>query len=279
MIKRFIITVASIALISGPALAQTESVPSERPLTESTATENLANPVVEEKCFPIKSINKLIRKTQTIKASKQDTLELIMQAQFTGKTDAGVFPKFYSKSGPNPDTVIKPFRISPDGKVLNFHNHLMTLNENAELCGEVTTPQGEKPRVGFNLGSDIIFKNRTGPYTLAELQDGVADGKSWYKRMFPGPLSVMVPKMTHLMVQYGAPNMTAEGISFSKSGVSIEPPVIESFGGTFVIALDAIEALGADSMSVEGGAFILSPVPSVEKMKSLGFDSDSDSDF
>ena len=39
------------------------------------------------------------------------------------------------------------------------------------------------------------------------------------------------------------------------------------------------EEMGAESLIVKGGAFELSPVPSVEKMKSLGFglgDSDAD---
>lgn len=226
-----------------------------------------AETTLEEVCIPIEKLLKIQRKSEKIKASKRDTLELETSAQFQKRDDKGPFPKLYSKA----DGIIAPFTVLPNGEVVDFNNRLNALSKDGTVCAEVAVIDGKKSKIGFNIGADIQFKNQTGPYTLADLQDGVADGKTWYKVMFPGPLSVMVPKMTHLMVDYDGAVLSADGIQFSKSGTAIPNPLIEEFGGTYVIALKAIEASGADLMTVSGGPFTLTPVPSIEKMKSLGF--------
>ena len=266
--KRSLLYITSVLVLSMPALAQNTT---QVPPTDVTAE----NTPAKTKCFPVKSVTKLLKKTQKIKASKQDTLGLMMLAKFQGANELATAPRFYSKS----DDQIHDFTILPDGAVEGFHEHLITLDENSELCGEVMTPGGETPKIGLSMGSEILFKNRTGPYTLAELQDGVADGKSWYKRMFPGPLAIMVPKMSHIMIDYEDKSLGTNGIIFTKSGVVVATPKVETFGNTYVISLGDIEASGADQLSIQGGAFLLSPVPSVEKMKSLGLSTgDEDAD-
>lgn len=236
------------------------------PMTAFASSEE----TLKEVCIPIEKLLKIQRKSEKIKASKRDTLELETSAQFQKRDDNRPFPKFYSKEG----GVVQPFTVLPSGEVVDFNNRLNALSKDGAVCAEVPVIDGKKSKIGFNIGADIRFKNQTGPYTLAELQDGVADGKTWYKVMFPGPLSIMVPKMTHLMVEYDGTVLSADGIQFSKLGAALPNPLIEEFGGTYVIALKAIEASGADLMSVSGGPFTLSPVPSIEKMKSLGFGTD-----
>ena len=241
----------------------------------------LATPLVasaedslQEVCIPMEKLLKVQRKSEKIKASKRDTLELETSAQFQPREDNAPFPAFYSKEG----DVTELFTVLASGEVVDFNDRLNALSKDGTVCAEVPVIDGEKSKIGFNIGADIRFKNQTGPYTIAELQDGVSDGKTWYKLLFPGPLSVMVPKMTHVMVEYHDEVSSGEGIQFSTQGAAIANPLIEEFGGTYVIALDAIEASGADLMTVSGGPFTLTPVPSIKKMKSLGFGSGGDDD-
>lgn len=229
---------------------------------------------METVCIPIEKLLQFQKKSEKIKASKRDTLELETTAQFAPREDNTPFPVLYSKDG----KVTEVFKVLSNGEILEFNNRLNALSEDGTVCAEVPVIEGKKSKIGFIIDADIRFKNQIGPYALAELQDGVADGKTWYKLMFPGPLSMMVPKMTHLMVEYDDDVTSANGIQFSKAGTVIPSPMIEEFVGSYVIALKDIEASGADFMSVSGGRFTLSPTPSIKKMKSLGFGADENSD-
>lgn len=233
----------------------------------NAAAEDIAAiPDAKEKCFPADGLVKFYSKMNSLKPARMDTLEVAMTAQFIRDDAAQVLPKFWSRSG-GVDTV---FTVAADGRVTDFHEKLQTLPQTVELCGQVITQEGEEPRLGISIDNDVLFKDRTGPYSLAALQDGVADGKSFYKKMFGGPMALLVPKMTHLSLEY-LDKSTPLTVSFTQAGQVIDSPPVEQFGKTFVIALKDIDASGADTMSVSGGPFKLMPSPSVKKMKSLGF--------
>ena len=237
----------------------------------AAAAEDIAAPTIAEKCFPAEGLVKFYEKMGSLKPARTDTLEAVMNAQFSRDDTAVSFPKFWSRSE-GADTV---FEVSAKGQVIDFHTRLKTLPKTADLCGEALSQDGKEPKIGLSIDNDVLFKNRTGPYSLAELQDGVADGKSFYKKMFGGPMALLVPKMTHLSLEY-LDKSAPLNVSFSAAGQAVDTPPVEEFGKTFVIALKDIEASGADIMNVNGGAFKLMPSPSVKKMKSLGFTAEED---
>lgn len=242
-------------------------------LSVSAAAEDIAAPKLAEKCFPAEGLVQFYAKMTELKPARVDTLEAVMNAKFHREDDAMVLPKFWSRSG-GQDV---PFTVKEDGQVPDFHERIQKLPETAELCGQLMTPKGEEPKVGINIDNDILFKNRTGPYSLAELQDGVADGKSFYKKMLGGPMSLLVPSMTHISLQYSDKTAPLK-VRFTQAGQAVSRPPIETFGRTFVIALEDIEASGADTFHVDGGPFKLMPTPSVKKMKSLGFRAEGEED-
>lgn len=239
-------------------------------LNASALAEDISSQV-EEKCMPAKAMVKFYEKMTTLKPARLDTLEAVMEAKLTREDETVPFNRLWTRTG-GKDIA---FSVDADGKVTDFHSKVSTLPREAELCGEIITPEGEKPKVGLSMSSDVLFKNRTGPYSLAELQDGVGDGKSFYKKMFGGPMALLVPKMTHVSLS-DLNKPTPLQINFTQAGQSIASPPVEMFGDTFVIALEDIEASGADTMTVSGGPFKLMPTPSVKKMKSLGFTADGE---
>ena len=227
--------------------------------------EDIPTPAAE-KCFPAEGIVKYYKKMSSLKPARLDTLEAMMSAKFVREDDTIPLPKFWARS----DGADTQFNVADDGIVTDFHVKASALPETAQLCGETRTPDGAEPKIGLSMDSDVLFKNRTGPYSLAELQDGVADGKSFYKKMFGGPMALLVPKMTHLSLEYLDKDAPLQ-LSFTQAGQAVDTPPVDTFGKTFVIALKDIENSGADTMTVGGGAFKLMPSPSVKKMKSLGF--------
>ncbi len=260
MINKFIVMALIISTGALSSVAHAQETSAVKP-----------DPQDNEKCFPFKGIGKYYKKMTSLKPARMNTLEAVMSAKFIRADETAPLPEFWARV----DGSDTPFKISADGTVTDFHSVAGSLPKAAELCGKVITPAGEKPKVGLEMDSDIRFKNLTGPYSLGELQDGVADGKSFYKKMMPAPMALLVPKMTHVMVIYDDENTVAD-LRFTQAGVAVSSPPIEKFSKAYVINLEDIEASGADTMVVGGGPFMLSPVPSVKKMKSLGFGDDED---
>ncbi len=150
--------------------------------------------------------------------------------------------------------------------------------KDGELCAEDQARAGQvrtENAVEFDVDLDIKFKNASGLHSLFELEDGAKDGKSFYKKMMPGPMKLLVPKMTHVSVSYKDEDVPAI-IRAMKDGAVIDGLIAEPFGATYVISLEQLEDLGADALSIEGGAYILETSPSIKKMKSLGFSESED---
>lgn len=221
-------------------------------------------------CFPAKNIIKFFSKFDDLKPEKRDTVDAVMAARFD-VNDGGALPDRVFFRHDEKDT---PFTVMPDGAVPDFAS-ITSMHKDGELCAEDNARAGKArvdDAVEFDVDLDIKFKTANGVHTLAELEDGAKDGKSFYKKMVPGPMKLLVPKMTHVSVTYNDDDDDAiANIRAMKDGVAFDGLTVEPFGDTYVISLDALEDLGADSLSIEGGAYILEPAPSIEKMKSLGF--------
>lgn len=224
---------------------------------------------ISEKCFPIERAQSVTHKFAKMKDSRRDTVDTKLTAYFVNMEARTTPPTLYLKDG---DTR-QDFTITADGEVTGFAAAVNTARSSAQVCGNAQ----EDGKLGMGMGTDVSFIDRTGPFTLDVLRDGLDDGKSHYKKSVPGPLAMFVPQMTHVMVTYDPLDTPADIVAVVK-GEAVSDVQIEPFGKAYVIALNTLENMGAEALSVRGGTFTLSPVPSIKAMKSLGFGPDEGGD-
>ncbi|WP_371396051.1 hypothetical protein [Fretibacter rubidus] len=219
-----------------------------------------------EKCFSVDSVSKMYKKIDKLKDSRRDSVDTVVKAYFADAQTRAVPMSLYIKNGDTRDM----FEVSEDGEIKEFHSKTKMLPDTAELCG-ATRADG---KIGMGMGMDVQFKSASGTHSMAEVMDGLKDGKSHYKATLPGPMAMFVPKMTHAMVTYEDLD-TPPDIKASVNGAVINAPVA-LFGKAHVVDVDALEEMGAESLIINGGPYTLAPVPSIKKMKSLGFGPDQD---
>ncbi len=222
------------------------------------------------KCFPAKKIVKMVRKFDGMKPEKKDTVGVIPEMQLTASEGESLPERVYFREGSTEEAFI----LGADGWVTDF-NRIGSMSKGGELCMQGKQFAGKKDEeLGINLSMDfdILFKNTSGRHTIAELLDGAKDGKSHYKKMLPGVMALMVPKMTHVGVTYLSPaDSTQPRIYAVKSGDEIGGLFVEKFHEMYVVGLEDLQALSAENLNIEGGEYHLTPIPSIKKMKKLGF--------
>jgi len=248
--------VGVMALLSGSALA--------------SETEDKAAGI---KCFPAKGLVKMVRKFKGLKPDRIDTVNTV-PTMIIKTTDGGAMPErvFFRNGGEETG-----FNFDESGNVTDFKK-IGDLSKKGELCMQdkirAAKPDGESG-IEMDIDFDVLFRNKSGTHTMAELLDGTKDGKSHYKKMFPGPMSIFVPKMTHVGIEYQGDDIPPQ-ISAMKAGQKLDGLTSELFGGVYVVGIEQLQGLGADSLGVAGGAYTLTPMPSVKKMKALGFSEEDD---
>lgn len=223
----------------------------------------------ETRCFPAKGIREFMGRFDDIEPSKRDNVDAFFRANFTIEDGGGYPDRFYIKQ----DAGEVDIAIDEEGLVPDFRETVKASSEGAELCVQ------DKARAGtpvdqdggqFSLPLSVRFINTSGTYDLDELKDGLKDGKSFYKKMVGGPMAILVPKMTHMVVSYDD-ETTAPQISAFKDDVPIEGLESELFNGSHVVRFKDLTAMGATHLKVTGGEHTLSPVPSIKTMKKFGF--------
>ena len=213
-------------------------------------------------CFPAKGITKMVQKFRKLDADKRDTVDMIFAAKFTAK-DGGVLPEriFVRDAG-----MEQNFTLDADGSVPDFAK-IGDASETAELCSEDPsregTPRGEG--LNFNVSSDVHFLESTGYHDVASIKDGLKDGKSHYKKMVPGPMRMLVPKLSYVMIEYEAEKTTPR-FTAMKGQTPVAGLEHVTFCENAMVNIKDLEALGADGLKVMGGAYNLTPVPGVKAL-------------
>ena len=208
-------------------------------------------------CFPAKDIAKFVSKFQGLSAEKRDTVDMIFAASFK-VTDGGPLPEriFIRDNG-----VENNLTLTLDGNVPDF-DKVGSVSKKAELCSEdssrIGTPRSEG--INFSIMSDVHFLDNTGYHDIASLEEGLKDGKSHYKKMLPGPMSILVPRLTYVMIEYDAEKTPPQYRAVKGKDV-VEGLTHIMFCETAMIKVEDIEALGADGLKVMGGPYNLTPVP------------------
>ena len=224
-------------------------------------------------CFPAKSIAKFVSKFQGLDVDKRDTVDMMFAAKFEVK-DGGALPDriFMRNNG-----VEDNFTLEPDGNVPDFIK-IGSASEEVELCSDdpsrAGTPRGEG--INFSINNDVHFLENTGYHDMASLKEGLKDGKSHYKKMVPGPMRMMVPKLTYVMIEYDAEDRVPQ-YSAMKGQEVVAGLTHETFCKTAMIKVEDIEDLGGDGLKVMGGSYNLTPVPKPKTLaKFVGCSEDED---
>lgn len=225
-------------------------------------------------CFPAKNITKFVSKFQSLDADKRDTVDMQFSAKFKAKDGGGLPERIFTRD----NGVEKNFTLEADGSVPDFIN-IGTVSESAELCSEDPsregTPHGEG--LNFSITNDVHFLENSGFHDMASLTEGLKDGKSHYKKMVPGPMRMLVPKLKYVMIEYDADDVTPQYAAM-KDGAPLKGLEHVMFCETAMIKLDDLEDLGADGLKVMGGAYNLTPVPGPKTLAKFAGCSDDEAE-
>lgn len=218
-------------------------------------------------CFPAKFVVKTIEELAELEDDKKDIVDINMDPQFL-IYDEGALPDRYFLRSATGET---DFTISPDGRVPDFLSKSIKADKDDDVC--ITDParaglDADDESLYFEMGLTPYFKNRSGVHPLEELKEGAKDGKSQYKKMIPSVARLFMPDTDHLHVKFDDKNAQAQ--IFAKVGDKSIPLQSEAYNEGFVFDYDDLEDMGAEALIIKGGAYKLSPVPSVKTMKKFG---------
>jgi len=217
-----------------------------------------------ENCFKAGWISKKLRKLAKLKADKTDTVGVAPTAQLILEDKSQHFAdRFFIKEHGEETNLI----IASDGQLLGFET-LQDYSDDVELCHVDLRRAGlpfDADGISLDVNTDIQFHNQSGLHSLDEINDGLKDGKSHYKKMV-GAMSVFVPNMSHVMVKY---DDAAQPLAFTamKGDVALDEPIEIVYCDLPMIKVKDLEAIGADSLRILGGPYRLLPVPSLAAMK------------
>ena len=215
--------------------------------------------LLADACFPVENATNLLKVTN-LKSDQRDTVDSFLEAYFVDVEMRSLPMKLYLKYDGSRDE----FFVNEKGQVLDFHAKVLDAPKYANICG-LTQTSG---KIGVAMSTSVHFKNRTGMYTFAEIFDGLKDGKSHHKNNLGGIKAMFVPRMTHVAIIYDNREISSN-VSVSVNGSNIDVETT-SYGEMHVIEAERLKELKPDFLIIRGGPYNLFPVPSIQKMKSLG---------
>jgi len=233
-------------------------------LSMVTGSAFAGDPELREKieCAPGKDFAKMAKAISELKAEQIDTINT--NPSFTLKpNDNGPMPtRVFRRSKDGSESEMK---FSEDGSVSDFLK-LFEGDKKAEFCVEDAARAGQpnnKDAYAFNMRFNMNFLNNSGTYPMAELEDGLKDGKTALKKIIGTPGALFVPSLSHIYVEYDDKAATPD---FQSCNTTCETVKHEKLGDAYLIAYDDLEELGAKELKVSGGVHRISPSMSPEKM-------------
>jgi len=222
-------------------------------------------------CFPTKFAIETVTKLEGADADKKDVVAPPLSPRFR-IFDGGELPQRYFIRPETENENETDFTILADGSTPDFMPLVKSADKGSDICikdeSRIGRP-GDDESLYFEMGLTPEFKNRSGMHTLAELIEGTKDGKSLYKKMIPSVARLFMPSTDHLSLTYDAKEMPFQAAAY-KDGQPLQTIDFEKYGESFIFDLEDIKDMGADSLKISGGAYTLSPVPSVKTMKKYG---------
>jgi len=218
-------------------------------------------------CYPAKHAAKTIRAISSIKPEKKDIVTVNMKPQFL-IYDNGTLPDRYYIV--DEDKTVD-FMIKANGQVPDFIEKVLQAGDGADLCIDDPARAGLKTddeSLYFEMGLTPFYKNRSGRHDMAELAEGTKDGKSQYKKMIPAAVRIFMPDTRCLHIKYDETDAKPQ-ILAAVDG-KLLPLETEYYNEGYVLHFDDLKKINADALIIQGGAYKLSPVPSIKTMKRFG---------
>lgn len=222
-------------------------------------------------CFPAKYATEMIRKIDKADDDRRDVVDIKMDPVFK-IYDGGDLPdRFFLRLD---DAPAQDFTIGPSGAVPDF---LAVLNatptaEDGGIC--ITDPAragrpGDDENLYFEMGLRPKFQAAGPRYDTSTLKEGTKDGRELFKKMIPAVARMFMPDIDHLSIHMEDSKMVPV-VNLVKGGVVFGTVDTTPYGEGHVVSLDDIKDTGAEAIEITGGAFSLSPSPSIKTMQRFG---------
>ncbi len=228
--------------------------------TQSYASEN--DMAVGIDCMPAKDFVKILGKLSSLNDDRTDSVSMIPKMWFVVK-DGGALPGrvFFRHAEEE-----VPFHLNENGVVTDFLR-VKDMHKDGEMCLEDKTRIGKDEEKGeddegdlaLNIDMNLAYHNTSGTHSLAELKDGLDDGRAHIKKIAPAMVSFMIPKFTHLSVSTNDGQIA--NISAFKDGVDIPGLDVTLFEGMQIVEFSQLKELGADGLHITGAKYTLGPTP------------------
>ncbi len=222
-------------------------------------------------CSSGKGFAKLAKGLAGLDAKRLDTINT--KPSFTlAVNDGGELPERIFVRNLSGETDLN---MSSDGEVREFIS-LFAEDDDAELCVEDPSRVGivkDKNAFGLSMAFNMNFLNTSGVYSLDEIKDGMKDGKSALKKMVPGPVALILPKMSHLYFEFEDDAVAPEFRMFrADSEGELQDIGVADFvrlGPNFMVAVEDLKDANMDELRVSGGVHTMSPSLSPKRMAKL----------
>jgi hypothetical protein len=226
--------------------------------------EEAAEPLGEEYCLPAGGIGETIEKFDSLKAEKRDTVGADLSLGVELDDDELMPERIELRDG----GTILPLQFNERNRSIGLIDQLRQISQEASLC-IVDPARADRSRanrgftVEINMG--VRFKETPGTHTLEQIEDGLKDGRSHYKKMV-GAMGFMVPKFDYIAVA-GDDDANPPRVWATANGADLGEPEFEMYDGARMVAFDILEDMGADGVRIEDGYYRMSPSPDAETVE------------
>lgn len=223
-------------------------------------------------CFPAKKIPKLVKKLGEVKETRRDVVDVGLMPRFLIK-DGGDWPeRFFIRTQ---DKEIDIAIQKPSGETPDFLD-VARAHPRGDVCVQ-DKARALRPKYDeglyFEMGLAPLFHNRTGEHPLDELTEGTKDGKSFYKKMIPSALALVMPDTKYLAVRYD--DFRRDSMIYARVNGKDIPLMPKAFKDLHVVSLKSLQEMEASALIVKGGAYQLQPTVSTKLMKKFGWGEDA----
>lgn len=223
-----------------------------------------APPLGEETCMPTQGMKEAMAKFDGLKPERIDTVRAALKLTVNTDDENIVPERIEIRDVGEP----QPLTLDPVMRTADLTPILPSLSDEAQLCivhpdlGDDVSP--EDANYGISIGMGVRFLETPGTHTLAELEEGMKDGRAHYRKM-AGAMGFMVPKFGHVAVA-GADPENPPRLWATKAGEDLGEPKSEFINGGRLVSLDDVEDMGADGVRIEGD-YRLSPSPDAKTVE------------
>ncbi|MGB6230640.1 MAG: hypothetical protein WBF53_11010 [Litorimonas sp.] len=217
-----------------------------------------------EDCFPVEEIKKSLSKFDSLKASKRDTVAAELSLEIALEEGEAMPERYELRDGERVLTVLFDDR----NRSVELTDQLRDVSDAAVMCNVDPAREGRlvsERGYGLAFGMGVRFIETPGFHTLEDIEKGLKDGRSHYKKIV-GAMGFMVPKFDYIAVA-GHDEDKPPRVIAMLAGSDIGEPAFELFNGGRMVEIDTLEEMGADGIRIDADYYRMNPSPSIETVK------------